>query len=87
MNIEMGIRKLVKPSPKPQNRAPQLTKLLKRSLGGNSKTVMIASCKPSSFNIAETLSTLGYADDAKKTKNVAVKNVVGDRGKTLADIQ
>ncbi|CAO3594499.1 unnamed protein product [Absidia cylindrospora] len=49
-----------------------LTWLLKDSLGGNSKTAMIAAISPADFD--ETLSTLRYADQAKKIKTKAVVN-------------
>jgi kinesin family member 1 len=49
-----------------------LTWLLKDSLGGNSKTAMIAAIAPADYD--ETLSTLRYADQAKKIKNKAVVN-------------
>ncbi|XP_059148912.1 kinesin-like protein KIF28 isoform X2 [Physella acuta] len=51
-----------------------LTKLLQNALGGNSKTVMIAALSPADINYDETLSTLRYADRAKKIKNQAVIN-------------
>ena len=51
-----------------------LTWLLKDSLGGNSKTAMIATISPSADNYEETLSTLRYADRAKKIVNKAVVN-------------
>ncbi|XP_035680262.1 kinesin-like protein KIF28P isoform X3 [Branchiostoma floridae] len=51
-----------------------LTKLLQNALGGNSKTVMIAALSPADINYDETLSTLRYADRAKKIKNKAVVN-------------
>ena len=51
-----------------------LTWLLKDSLGGNSKTVMVATVSPASDNYEETLSTLRYADRAKKIVNHAVVN-------------
>lgn len=51
-----------------------LTKILKNALGGNSKTVMICAISPSSDNYEETLSTLKYADQAKKIKNHAIIN-------------
>ncbi|KAH9938671.1 uncharacterized protein B0H18DRAFT_1081243 [Fomitopsis serialis] len=51
-----------------------LTWLLKDSLGGNSKTAMIAAISPADVNYEETLSTLRYADQAKKIKNKAVVN-------------
>lgn len=46
--------------------------MLKDSLGGNSKTAMIAAVSPADYD--ETLSTLRYADQAKKIKNKAVVN-------------
>ncbi|KAG1122102.1 hypothetical protein G6F42_011795 [Rhizopus arrhizus] len=49
-----------------------LTWLLKDSLGGNSKTCMIAAISPADYD--ETISTLRYADQAKKIKTKAVVN-------------
>ena len=49
-----------------------LTWLLKDSLGGNSKTAMIACIAPSDYD--ETLSTLRYADQAKRIRTRAVVN-------------
>ncbi|MCJ1227889.1 kinesin-like protein Klp8 [Toensbergia leucococca] len=51
-----------------------LTWLLKDSLGGNSMTAMIAAISPADINFEETLSTLRYADSAKRIKNHAVIN-------------
>ncbi|XP_056299563.1 kinesin-like protein KIF13A isoform X4 [Pseudoliparis swirei] len=51
-----------------------LTWLLKDNLGGNSKTAMIATVSPSADNYEETLSTLRYADRAKRIVNHAVVN-------------
>jgi kinesin family protein 1 len=51
-----------------------LTWLLKDSLGGNSMTSMIAAISPADINFDETLSTLRYADSAKRIKNHAVVN-------------
>lgn len=51
-----------------------LTWLLKDSLGGNSQTAMIAAISPADINFEETLSTLRYADSAKRIKNHAVIN-------------
>lgn len=45
---------------------------MKDSLGGNSKTAMIAAISPADYE--ETLSTLRYADQAKKIKNKAKVN-------------
>ncbi|KAJ2784236.1 hypothetical protein H4R18_001224 [Coemansia javaensis] len=49
-----------------------LTWLLKDSLGGNSRTFMIATVSPADYG--ETLSTLRYADRAKHIVNVATVN-------------
>ncbi|POS83004.1 kinesin motor domain-containing protein, partial [Erysiphe pulchra] len=49
-----------------------LTWLLKDSLGGNSKTAMIACIAPSDYD--ETLSTLRYADQAKRIRTRAIIN-------------
>ena len=49
-----------------------LTWLLKDSLGGNSKTAMIACIAPADYE--ETLSTLRYADQAKRIRTRAVVN-------------
>ncbi|GJP31861.1 hypothetical protein CLOM_g15440 [Closterium sp. NIES-68] len=46
-----------------------LTWLLKESLGGNSKTVMIANISPAFEDLRETLSTLRYANRAKRIQN------------------
>ena len=51
-----------------------LTWLLKENLGGNSRTVMVATISPADDNYEETLSTLRYADRAKKITNHAVVN-------------
>lgn len=68
-------------SPKAKSKAIQvpyrdsvLTWLLKDSLGGNSLTAMIAAISPADINFEETLSTLRYADSAKRIKNHAVVN-------------
>ncbi|CAI5683075.1 unnamed protein product [Oreochromis niloticus] len=51
-----------------------LTWLLKDSLGGNSRTAMVATISPAADNYDETLSTLRYADRAKNIVNHAVVN-------------
>lgn len=51
-----------------------LTRILQNALGGNSKTLMICAISPASNNYEETLSTLRYADQAKKIKCKAVVN-------------
>ena len=50
-------------------RDSKLTRLLQDSLGGNTKTVMIAAISPADYNYDETLSTLRYANRAKNIKN------------------
>ena len=50
-------------------RDSKLTRLLQDSLGGNTKTVMIAAVSPADYNFDETLSTLRYASRAKNIKN------------------
>uniref|UniRef100_A0AAV2KUB8 Kinesin-like protein KIF14 n=1 Tax=Knipowitschia caucasica TaxID=637954 RepID=A0AAV2KUB8_KNICA len=51
-----------------------LTWLLKESLGGNSKTAMIATLSPAGSNVEESLSTLRYAQQARTIINVAMVN-------------
>jgi len=50
-------------------RDSKLTRLLQDSLGGNTKTVMVANVSPASDNYDETLGTLRYASRAKNIKN------------------
>ena len=54
-----------------------LTWLLADSLGGNSKTVLIATVSPAAINTAETLSTLKYASAARAIENVIKVNTDG----------
>ncbi|XP_046450111.1 kinesin-like protein KIF28P isoform X5 [Daphnia pulex] len=51
-----------------------LTKLLMNALGGNSKTIMVASISPADIHYEETLSTLRYADRAKQIRTRATVN-------------
>ncbi|KCV72817.1 hypothetical protein H696_00395 [Fonticula alba] len=51
-----------------------LTYLIRDSLGGNSKTIMIAAISPAADSYEETMSTLRYADSAKHIVNQAVVN-------------
>lgn len=50
-------------------RDSKLTKLLQDSLGGNSKTIMLANINPNPANYEETLGTLRYASRTKMIKN------------------
>ena len=52
----------------------KLTRILQDSLGGNTKTCMIANISPVDYNFEETLSTLRYADWAKHIQNKPVIN-------------
>eukprot|EP01006_Ploeotia_vitrea_P032771 TRINITY_DN64954_c0_g1_i1.p1 TRINITY_DN64954_c0_g1~~TRINITY_DN64954_c0_g1_i1.p1 ORF type:complete len:990 (-),score=149.13 TRINITY_DN64954_c0_g1_i1:933-3902(-) len=60
---------LVKASGHIPYRSSPLTMLLKDSLGGSAKTVMFATLGPTDMNVHETVSTLRFADRAKKIKN------------------
>ncbi|KAM6426086.1 kinesin-like protein KIF7 isoform 1-T1 [Liasis olivaceus] len=55
-------------------RDSKITRILKGSLGGNAKTVMIACVSPSSSDFDESLTTLNYASWAQNIKNWAVVN-------------
>nr|XP_015803105.2 kinesin-like protein KIF3C [Nothobranchius furzeri] len=50
-------------------RDSKLTRLLQDSLGGNAKTVMVATLGPASLHYDETLTTLRYANRAKNIQN------------------
>jgi len=67
-------------------RDSKLTRLLKGSLGGNHKTLMIACVSPSGSNTDESLNSLRYANRAKNIQNKAVINM--DAGsKMIADLR
>lgn len=55
-------------------RDSKLTYLLQDSLGGNSKTILIATCSPTRLSYYETLSTLKFAKRAKDIKNIPKVN-------------
>ncbi|KAF0427432.1 kinesin heavy chain [Gigaspora margarita] len=55
-------------------RDSKLTRILQESLGGNSRTTLMINSSPSSFNEAETLSTLRFGMRAKSIKNKAKVN-------------
>nr|XP_058912570.1 kinesin-like protein KIF7 isoform X1 [Kogia breviceps] len=55
-------------------RDSKITRILKDSLGGNAKTVMIACISPSSSDFDETLNTLNYASRAQNIRNRATVN-------------
>ncbi|KAJ4770996.1 Kinesin-like protein [Rhynchospora pubera] len=64
-------------------RDSKLTRLLQDSLGGNSKTIMIACISPADSNAGETVNTLKYANRARNIQNKAVIN----RNPVPAEIQ
>ncbi|XP_042447163.1 kinesin-like protein KIN-4A isoform X1 [Zingiber officinale] len=55
-------------------RDSKLTRLLQDSLGGNSRTVMIACISPADVNTEETLNTLKYANRARNIQNKPIVN-------------
>ncbi|GMI68068.1 FRAGILE FIBER 1 [Hibiscus trionum] len=55
-------------------RDSKLTRLLQDSLGGNSKTIMIACISPADINAEESLNTLKYANRARNIQNKPVVN-------------
>nr|XP_060501851.1 kinesin-like protein KIF18B isoform X1 [Panthera onca] len=57
-------------------RDSKLTRLLKDSIGGNCRTVMIATVSPSSLAYEDTYNTLKYADRAKEIKLSLKSNVI-----------
>lgn len=57
-------------------RDSKLTRLLKDSLGGNSRTVMIANVSPSVSTFEDTYNTLKYANRAKNIKTQVSRNVL-----------
>lgn len=65
--------------PRKRNHVPyrnsKLTRLLKFSLGGNCKTVMIVCVSPSSTHFDETQNTLRYANRAKNIQTKVTRNV------------
>ena len=67
-------------------RQSKLTSLLKESLGGNSKTALIAALSPAQDNVEETLSTCQFASRAKSIKTSARVNL--DEGsRMLAELK
>lgn len=66
-------------------RDSKLTHLLKDSLGGNSKTVLVAAVSPADDSLGETLSTLNFAARAKQVRNRALVNE--DTKGTVVELQ
>ncbi|XP_010877912.2 kinesin-like protein kif7 isoform X2 [Esox lucius] len=59
-------------------RDSKITRILKDSLGGNAKTLMIACISPSSADFDESLNTLNYAKRARNIQNRATVNCRGE---------
>uniref|UniRef100_A0A673LIB2 Kinesin-like protein kif7 n=1 Tax=Sinocyclocheilus rhinocerous TaxID=307959 RepID=A0A673LIB2_9TELE len=59
-------------------RDSKITRILKDSLGGNAKTLMIACISPSSSDFDESLNTLNYAKRARNIQNRATVNCQGE---------
>ncbi|XP_054709324.1 kinesin-like protein KIF11-A [Uloborus diversus] len=69
-------------------RQSKLTRLLKDSLGGQTKTTLIATISPSSLHLEETQNTLNYALRAKNVKNKPeVNKHVAATSLTKVDLQ
>ncbi|GIQ89120.1 kinesin-like protein, partial [Kipferlia bialata] len=56
-------------------RDSKLTRILQQSLGGNARTAIVVNISPSPENESETLSTLLFANRAKRIRNRAIVNV------------
>ncbi|KAM9325070.1 kinesin-like protein KIF11 [Gastrophryne carolinensis] len=63
------ITALVERAPHIPYRESKLTRILQDSLGGRTKTSIIATVSPASINLEETVSTLDYANRAKSIMN------------------
>ena len=63
------ITNLVERAPHIPYRESKLTRLLQDSLGGRTKTSIIATISPATINMEETLSTLDYASRARSILN------------------
>ncbi|XP_065646647.1 kinesin-like protein KIF18A isoform X2 [Hydra vulgaris] len=74
-------------------RNSKLTRLLKDSLGGNCKTIMIAAVSPSSLSYEDTYNTLKYANRAKSIESTLTSNIlhvdyhVSQYGKIVEDLK
>ena len=68
-------------------RQSKLTNLLKDSLGGNSKTTMIANIWPEETNLEETVSTLKFATRMMKVQTDATINTVIDPATHIKQLQ
>ncbi len=67
-------------------RDAKLTFLLRDSIGGNSKTFIIANVSPAPVSAGESLTTLKFASFARKSQQLATRNVT-NRDATVADLR
>ncbi|KAJ5096421.1 hypothetical protein NUU61_005777 [Penicillium alfredii] len=67
-------------------RESKLTRLLQDSLGGRTKTCIIATVSPTRSNLEETISTLDYAFRAKNIRNKPQLNSIISKNKLLREI-
>jgi kinesin family protein 11 len=67
-------------------RESKLTRLLQDSLGGRTKTCIIATVSPAKTNLEETISTLDYAFRAKNIRNKPQINSMVSKNKLLREI-
>ncbi|AEO69948.1 uncharacterized protein THITE_2120711 [Thermothielavioides terrestris NRRL 8126] len=66
-------------------RESKLTRLLQDSLGGRTKTCIIATISPAKSNLEETISTLDYAFRAKNIRNKPQLNALTSKKMLLRD--
>ncbi|KAK4658411.1 Kinesin-related motor protein [Podospora pseudocomata] len=79
------INALVDRSPHIPYRESKLTRLLQDSLGGRTKTCIIATISPAKVNLEETISTLDYAFRAKNIRNKPQLNALINKKTLLRD--
>ncbi|XP_061351325.1 kinesin-like protein KIN-5B [Gastrolobium bilobum] len=80
------INALVEHSAHVPYRDSKLTRILRDSLGGKTKTCIIATISPSAYCLEETLSTLDYASRAKNIKNRPEANQKVSKAVLLKDL-
>lgn len=68
-------------------RDSKLTYILKDSLGGDSKTAMLATISPSEVNYEETVSTLRYAASVKRIKTSASQHLEQEAGEMIEKLK
>ena len=74
LNLSIVIQKIINNQKPIPYRDSKLTHILRDSLGGNAKTSIIATISQLECNLEETVSTLNFAQNAKKIKNNAIIN-------------